>query len=255
MWRELPPELCRAILHHLSLVQLRLLKTLSRATANHCRAVLRSEAWQSVPANFHALEQELKTQLQSWKLPLTVSCFPRHFPKEAPCLATIHRLKMVRLDPFGYLDTTARAWEVRDSGEYRHYRTIITDMCIEVHGYGICGSETTLRQVLQQAIRDRGVCTGRYTHGWSTQVLRTQLWPFEVEADPDDPDGGVWQLASAGGGEVPLNDVLESLKFAVEVRKGIWAAVDPPPSLQADFDDWGRANPLHLCQLGSKLFV
>ena len=250
MWSWLPPELCRAILHHLSLVQLRLLKTLSRATANHCRSVLRSEIWQLVPGNNFALEEELKTQLFSYKLPLTVTCFWRHFPKHAPCLATIHRLKLIRLDHNGDHLTTP-PWTVNNDDDVQ---TVITDMCIEVHGYGICGSETALRQVLQQAIGNRGVPGASPPDGWSTEKLKTQLWPYKVEADPF-PYNGVWQVSSTGGEEVPLDDVLQEICIAVEVRKGHWEVSDPPPSLQGPYDGWGYANLLHLCQLGSKLFL
>lgn len=248
MWSWLPPELCRAILNHLSLAQLRLLKTLSRATASHCRAVLRSEAWQIVPDNKFALLEELKTRMQSYKLPLTVSCFWCHFPKNAPCLATIHHLKLVRLNASGVLVTDKASWEAWD------HATIITDMCIEVHGYGICGSETTLRQALQQAIRDRGVPFEAALG--DTKNLATRLWPWVVGADPsDDGDGDSHLVSISGFDEVPLDDVLEELCIVTEVRKGHWAMPDPPPSLQGSHDGWGFVNPLHLCQLGSPLFI
>lgn len=253
MWSWLPPELCRAILNHLSLVQLRLLKTLSRATASHCRAVLRSKAWQIVPDNKFALGEELKTRMQSYKLPLTVSCFWNHFPKNAPCLATIHHLKLVRLNGCGVLDTDKAAWEVKDRA-YADHTTIITDMCIEVRGYGICGSESTLRQALQQALRDRGV-PFEGTLG-TTKNLATRLWPYVMDADLNDDGDGDWGLVSIGGfGEMPLEDVLQELCIVTEVRKGHWAMPDPPPSMQGQFDCWGFANPLHLCQLGSQLFI
>lgn len=66
-WLEFPAELRHAILQRLSLSQLRLLKTVSRAMANNCRAVLRSEVWQKIPINLIALEAELKTQLHAYK--------------------------------------------------------------------------------------------------------------------------------------------------------------------------------------------
>tara|TARA_X000000368_G_scaffold107582_1_gene83597 strand:+ start:1766 stop:2530 length:765 start_codon:yes stop_codon:yes gene_type:complete len=254
MWSWLPPELCRAILNHLPLTQLRLLKTLSRATASHCRAVLRSEAWQVVPNNKFALEEELKTRMQSYKLPLTVSCFWHHFPKNAPCLATIHHLKLVRLNGCGVLVTDKAAWEVKDRA-YADHTTIITDMCIEVHGYGICGSEATLRQALQRAIFDRGDRQFMGTLG-TTKNLGRRLWPYVVEADPnDDGDGDLRVVSINGFDEVPLDDVLQEMCIVTEVRKGHWAMPDPPPSLQGPFDGWGFANPLHLCQLGSQLFI
>ena len=49
-------DLQLAVLHCLSLVQLRLLKAVSRTMANRCRAVLRSEAWQDVDENRMDLE-------------------------------------------------------------------------------------------------------------------------------------------------------------------------------------------------------
>jgi len=256
MWTALPSELRRAILHHLSLVQLRMLKTLSRAMANHCRAVLRSKAWQAVAANYYALEEEIKTQLVSYKLPLTVSCFCRYFPNDAPCLATIHKLKLARLDGDGNLVTKRSAWGDKDMAN-ENMSTIITDMCIEVHGYGICGSETTLRQVLQQAMRDRAIRFTDPPTGWSTRTdkMAKALFPFTVSQNPDpDAEDGLWSVTGLSNDQVPLNYILEEMCIAVEIRKGVWNTPDPPPSLQGGFDGWGFANPLNLCQLGSNLF-
>ena len=256
MWTALPSELRRAILHHLSLVQLRMLKALSRATANHCRAVLRSKAWQAVAVNYYALDEEIKTQLISYKLPLTVSCFSRYFPTDAPCLATIHKLKLVRLDGDGNLVTKRSAWDVNDTAN-SDMCTIITDMCIEVHGYGICGSETTLRQVLQQAVRDRAIRFTDPPTGWSTgtDAMATALFPFTVAQNPySDAGDGSWSVTKLSNEKVPLDYILEEMCIAVEIRKGVWNTPDPPPSLQGHFDGWGFANPLYLCQLGSNLF-
>ena len=46
---ELPPELWLIVLRHLSLMQLRLLKTVSHSMAKRCRRVLCSSEWRDGP--------------------------------------------------------------------------------------------------------------------------------------------------------------------------------------------------------------
>ena len=91
---ELPAELWVIVLRHLSLMQLRLLKTVSRSMANRCRRVLRSSEWQAWAVNDYTLEREVATQAtQSYALPMAVR-FLEDYLTAPPVFGTIHRLKL-----------------------------------------------------------------------------------------------------------------------------------------------------------------
>lgn len=271
-WHWLPPELRRLVLQFLSLPKLRLLKTVSRSMATDCRAVLRSKAWQIKGANYYAMEEELKTQLHSYRLPLMVSCFPKFFPDTAPCFAVIHRLRLNRLNSYGDAlnadDVTT--WDYRrDTSDIS---TIVSDMCIEVCGHGICGSITTLRQVLQEAMRERGVeevYLSRQGKDWETKQVVEGLWKYEV-TEYDGANAGNWSVGDrlcvpcpSGSGhlnapkEVPTEMVLENLEFVTQVRNDREWCLDNecPCSMENGHDYCGSMHPLYMCRLGSKLFV
>ena len=268
MWHWLPPELRRLVLQCLTLPQLRLVKAVSRAMASDCRAVLRSKAWQIKGANNYALQEELKTQLQSYRLPLTVSCFPTSFPIDAPCIATVHRLRLARLDEWGEpLNADDVATWGHECNDKKDVYTIINEMCIEVHGHGICGSLTMLRQVLQEAMRARGVdfrhplCYNKKL--WNAQKVTEGMWAYEVTEDGEE---GYWSVrnrvcmpSSCGKyfnapDEVPIDMLLENLVLVTEMRPGCWFTNEAPFSSENGFDG-EQLDLLYLCRLGSKLFV
>ena len=247
MFNSLPAELRNAILQCLSLSQLRLLKAVSRAMANGCRAVLRSEAWQDVPLNLIALEAELKTQLHAYKLPLTVSIFSAWFPTHAPCIATVHRLKLARVNCDEVAcNASPEAW-VRTADDDDTFISI-TDMCIEVHGVGICGSETSLRIALQEEMRRRGTPK---PPGFKIDMAEA-LWPFRVELHADG-----WSLVHENEwvNQVKLDRLLDRMEITTEVRKGVWQTHEPPHSDQNGFDHCGELSLLGLCRLGSKILL
>ena len=256
LWGTLPAELCQAILLHLSLPQLRLLKAVSRATANCCRAVLRSEAWQEIPLNQIALEAELKTQLHAYKLPLTVSVCGRLFPPDAPCIATVHRLKLGRVNHDEVAsDVGPEAWVKRYGAEARDNTfTSITDMCIEVHGVGICGSETSLRIALQEELRRRGKVKPGGGKIDGREDYAQAVWPYEIELHED---GGGWSMGHLGDytHDVELDELLGQMEIATEVRKGVWWRHEKPHSDQNGFDYCGELDLLALCRLGSKILL
>tara|TARA_B100000787_G_scaffold168409_1_gene157107 strand:+ start:2728 stop:3528 length:801 start_codon:yes stop_codon:yes gene_type:complete len=266
MWNALPVELCRAILFHLSLTQLRLVKTVSRAMATSCRAVLRSEVWQGVGANIFALEDELKTQLHAYRLPLTVSVFSVHFPEDAPCIATVHRLKLARydnhekacsVDPQAWVNTEKH---IIHEPALDDEHTVITDMCIEVHRVGICGSETTFRQALQEAMRKWGLDnTGLDNTVIANGRLRLadSLWPYNVEYSADlSMVSRMWDASENKYiHEVPLDHLLTRMDIATEVRKGKWLTHDGPHSSQNGFDYCNGLDLMALCRLGSTILL
>ena len=244
----IPAELRHAILQRLSLSQLRLLKAVSRAMANDCRAVLRSETWQEIPLNLIALEAELKTQLHAYKLPLTVSICSAFFPTDAPCIATVHRLKLGRVNHNEVAcDTSPGAWTWVPADDEDTF-TSITDMCIEVHGVGICGSETSLRIALQEEMRRRGTPK---PEGFKVDMAAA-LWPYSVELHSDG-----WSLVHGNewADQVKLDRLLDIMEVATEVRKGVWKAHEPPHSDQNGFDYCQELSLLGLCKLGSKILL
>ena len=254
MFSPLPAELRHAILLRLSLTQLRLLKAVSRGMASDCRAVLRSEAWQKIPLNIVMLETELKTQLHAYKLPLTVSVCGGLFPTDAPCIATVHRLQLTRIShDEAASDVSPAAWVKKYGRPTREDTfTSITDMCIEVHGVGICGSETSLRIALQEELRRRG----KYKPGDGKIDGRDDyagaLWPYDVVLDEDG-----WALAHGNsyGEQVTLDELLGRMEIATEVRKGVWWRHEQPHSGENGFDYCGELDLLALCRLGSKILL
>ena len=185
LWASLVPELRRECLFTLTLPQLRLVKAVSRSTANDCRAVLRSDRWQCVGANRYALREEIKTQpLHEYKLPLTVTLCPEEFAVRDWLIATIHRLTIHRVDDHGELcdpsEKGSWSWE-----KLHEFDCTPSDMLIEVHGHGIFGSEASLRQFLQQHMRAHGVDT---THDyanvlWSCTLTGSGFRDYGVEDD------------------------------------------------------------------------
>lgn len=201
--RGLPPELWQFVLGHLSLMQLRLLKTVSRSMANHCRRVLRSPEWQAWKANEHAMEMEVATQAaQNYTLPLTVALFANDLCADCDrCFATIHRLKLKLFtkndddDDDGPPDSSKPSnWSYDHLEENGDYDIRVVDMLIDVHGRGLCGSEYALRRVLADAFEQR-VSRGDGGHGPDERAQgMCDTWFEEAVDDDNNP---VW-----GGGRV-----------------------------------------------------
>ena len=161
---ELSDELWLLVLANLSLMQLRMLKTVSSKLANRCRRVLRSHEWQRWGHNIYAMEEEVSCKMtQSYSLPMTVRFFPEQlFDVDDACIGTIHRLKLKlvrnrRNDPSrAPVDSHLRGnWHDSNLGTHGKFSIHVVDMLIEVHGRGICGSEYALRSVLADAVREK----------------------------------------------------------------------------------------------------
>ena len=198
--RGLAPELWQLVLGHLSLMQLRLLKTASRGMATHCRRVLRSPEWQAWTANEHAMEVEVATQAaQNYTLPMTVALFSKDLCAECDrCFATIHRLKLKlfnRRNDYASPDSSKPSnwsWEhLEEGGDYGIH---VVDMLIDVHGRGLCGSEYALRRVLADAMEQR-VSRGDDGHGPDERAQ--EMCDTLIEEVVGDDNNPVW-----GGGRV-----------------------------------------------------
>ncbi len=193
---ELPAELWPLVLGHLSLMQLRLVKTVSRSMASRCRKVLRSTEWQSWTANEHELQCEVSTQAaRSYTLPLKVVFFEDDlFHDDDVCTGTIHRLKLKlvrRTDSMRSLDSLLGAnWSLYHLIDEGDFDVEVADMLIEVDGRGLCGSEYALRRVLADALKARTLCrdTTESTMHRDQDVCDTTIWQ-EVN-DDGTPDWG-----------------------------------------------------------------
>ena len=221
---RLPPELWRGVLQQLSLPPLLLVKAVCQAMAGHVRAVVRSAAWQTrTPLNEFALREAIKTQVHSYKLPLTVSIYPELLPEDAQCLATIHRMKLLVRHA-----TLSEMVHPVDPAQFEHdtFRDENTclvpcDLCIEIRGEGIVASETALRQVLQSVLRTRG------TYSAHKAAVADALWNYAEEPAL----GAAWPYRWRTNGEEVLTsfkDVLVSMKPATEIRAGKWIVNEAP---------------------------
>ena len=243
----LPPELWREVLLHLSMPRLQLLKAVCRAMAQHCRAMLRSEAWQThTPLNEFAMRESIKTQVHVYKLPLTVSIYPEFLPEDAQCIATIHHMKLMaknwmREELVHSVDATT--FEV-DAFYDRNNCLLVRDLCIEVHGEGIFTSETALRQVLQRVLRARG------KPSVLPDCLVDSLWNYTEDATKGTP----WSYRCGQDGEAePLKHILESINPVTQIRTGKWVINEAPWSM-LQFERW-NLDIRDMCRMGLGLFT
>lgn len=167
-WRNVPDELCVKVLVHLKLHTLRLLKTVDYRTANLCRRVIRRREWQRLGNNHYDLVEELSDSLDQLCFPLTVSILedrfknPKHpqnpYTRSAdtigrgpPLLAKIHKINLLCICE-GY----RAAPDFEDTKDTDKLHRIV-DLCVEVPGIGIVSSESGLRMLLENIVRERGV--------------------------------------------------------------------------------------------------
>ena len=244
----LPRELQLAVLHRLSLAQLRLLKFVSRTMANRCRAVLRSESWQDVDENRMDLEMELNTQRHSYRFPFCVSFFPQHFPEDKPCIATVHYLKLARCseESLEYLPKGHKHYhftEDSDCAEDVQLRDweVITDMCIELHGHGVVGSDDTLRKLLQTILRERG-CDD-VARDPTRQHDANTVWTFRLKQS----EVGDFHYEPTGRKKMPLRDLLHHAKMVTEVAKNKWMVHEHTWAGIHEYLDYCRMSLFSLC--------
>ena len=256
-WSSLPPELLAHVLAHLTLPRLRLLKAVSRATAQTCRSVLRSPEWCKGTNRFE-VEEELKTQSHSYKLPMTVSLFHDDFEDGHKCIATVHRLKLLRMnDNGGYQNTRggAREWEHVGRHNNDPTTTIVGEMCIEIHGEGVVGSEYALRNMLQEVMRQR--CCGDACARRTAAELNTSriVWSCSWSGR-ESCDKKIRPASDATRPEMSLHDLLEEICPATQIAQGVWAVHQMPCSMQGDGEyEHCVMNVIEMCRMGLDLFV
>jgi len=248
---ELPPELWPLVLVHLSLWQLRLVKTVSRSMANRCRKVLRSKEWQYWTANEHALECEVATQAtRSYALPLKVVFFEDDlFYGDDVCVGTIHRLKLKlvrRTDNAKAVDslvgTNWALYHLHDEGDFD---IEVVDMLIEVDGRGICGCEYALRRLLADAMQQRKHLrdTSQTTKDRDKDVCDTAI--FQEVNEDGAPDYG--EVHEDNGRQWRLWKLLEEINPVTYVRGSGGYMVHRATYQNAYGRDRRNVDLLHLC--------
>ena len=254
----LPRELLLVILRHFSLARLRLLKAVCREMANACRATLRDEDWQCTPINHVAITAELQTHRLSIKFPFTVSFFGEYFSRDEQCIGTVHELKLSCVNQNGYLLNYAAApgvawpWDPTDTERHeaeeqqledlgKMHQVIVTDMCIEVHGGGVCGSVDSLRRTLQEVVRARGLekrevrivrdsdwAPRLWNSDASAHMTGKQLATALCVTEPRHHHDGGWGLESTldsnkfPNAELSLQLLLRNAELVTNVGKNRW---------------------------------
>ena len=248
---ELPPELWSLVLGHLSLWQLRLVKTVSRSMANRCRKVLRSNEWQCWAANEHALECEVATQAtRSYALPLKVVFFEDDlFHEDDVCTGTIHRLKLKlvrRTDNVKAVDALVGAnWALYHLHDEGDFDIEVVDMLIEVDGRGICGCEYALRRLLADAMQQRTLLrdTSRITKERDRDVCDTTI--FQEVYEDGTPDYG--EVNEDIGRQWRLWKLLQEINPVTYVRDDNGYMVHRATHQNAYGRDRRNVDLLHLC--------
>jgi hypothetical protein len=179
-------------------------------------------------------------------LPLKVTIFHDRFKEGCKCIATVYRLKLLRMTDHGVM------LNPRDIHEWSGERqlddsidTIIGDMCIEIHGQGIVGSEYSLRRMIQQMMRVHG--SDNVDRGSFADKLNTIQ-----EADVD--EYGNYSVGGKDNDELPLNTLLSNICSASEITPGRWEVHEAPFSGQ-NGRDFCEMDVLTMCQMGLGLFV
>ena len=245
-WRDLPPELLAKVLTHFSLPRLRLLKTLSHATASVCRRVLLSEEW-SKGTNYYQMEEEIKTQYHSYKLPLVVSIFFDDFEYDDWLLATIYKLKLKKINSEGnFLDASDASHWTDDNMCNDINDTIVSDMCIEVHGQGIAGSVWTLRRMIQEHMRE---------HGCNDFVRNTKVNQICTAVEGNK----VVEYFSASSSYtnsklITVKEMLVNMSPVTKITTGEWKLHEAPYSGECGSDHC-LMNVFSMCSAGLDLFV
>lgn len=221
---ELPAELWLVVLRHMTLMQLRLLKTASHSMANRCRRVLRSKEWQEWETNDYALQREVATQAtQSYALPMAVRFLEGHLTAP-PLLGTIHHLKLklgrrkktdhAPVDSLVGSNWTLHCLNENDNG----YDIHVVGMFIEVHGHGLCGSEYALRRVLADvALKKHGFT--HTLHAEAQRFLATTL-VCNAQLTQDENEDGThpgWSDVEDDGPGMPLWELLQSISPVTDV--------------------------------------
>ena len=254
---ELPVDLWLIVLRHMSLMQLRLLKTVSHSMANRCRRVLRSKEWQAWSANDYALEREVATQAtQSYTLPMTVHILDNHLQRLL-LYGTIHRLKLklVRrkktdVRPFDSL--LASNWSLFHLGDSGDIDVQVIDMLIDVHGHGLCGSEYALRRLLADVVLE-----GKHTfeHHQAVEHLAQSLCDTHIRQEVEEDGTPSWGDVEENGTQMPLWQLLQQITPVTNIGGELGWSMHRITHQNQHGRDMAYLDVLHLCANCPGLFT
>lgn len=227
-WSHLHADLYVRILICLPLNALCGLKAVSRATANMCRCLIRSEEWQDTNQNEFDLQTALSGSPQKIQFPFRVSILEDYFGRPGPeyhcnvrnggrfLLATVHRLNVVSFDNDGERVPFHEASRM-SADDIRH---VIIDVCIEIDGYGILSSEQQLRSALQEIVLRRGARRFPMQKGKALAAQHGRISGLTLEHLPD----GDWDITGDNFGDNVMlaTYLLSEMNVVTEVARGKW---------------------------------
>ena len=241
----MPPELLASVLMHFSLPELKLLKAVSRATANACRRMLRSTEW-SQGVNEFDMAEDVSTQ-HNYKLPMVVSIYEGYFERGFQLLATVYKLKIKTIkESQDYIDSADRTQWESNRIDANSSDIVIVEMCIEIHGKGIFSSVWTLRRMIQEHMR-KHASQARWRGETADQMLT-----YVQKVDK----GGNFEydLTMDVEKQTRVSDILYNINPVTEISKGVWEVNRTPCP-----DHYGYKhnymNVIEMCQMGLGLFV
>jgi hypothetical protein len=242
---DLPPELLARVLMHFSLPELKLLKAVSRATANACRRMLRSTEW-SQNVNEFDMAEEVSTQC-NYKLPMVVSIYEGYFEHGFQLLATVYKLKIKTIkESQDYIDSADRTQWDCDHVDANSNDIVIVEMCIEIHGKGIFGSVWTLRRMIQEHMRKHA--SQAIWRGETADQMLTYNWKADKDGD------FYYDLTMDVDKQTRVSDILYNICPVTEISKGVWEVNKTPcPDHYGYKHDY--MNVIEMCQMGLDLFV
>jgi hypothetical protein len=246
---ELPAELWLVVLRHMSLMQLRLLKTVSHSMANRCRRVLRSKEWQAWSANDYALELEVATQAtQSYALPMTVRILDDHLQMR-PLHGTIHRLKLklvrrVTTDVRAIDSLVGTNWSFFRLSDEGDVDVQVVDMLIEVRGYGLCGSEYTLRRLLADVVLGGSHAVENHQ---AADHLARKLCDTRITQEVEEDGTPSWGDVEENGCQMPFWQLLQQIGPVTNVGGELEWAMHRVTHQNNHGRDVAYLDALHLC--------
>lgn len=239
MWGALSADIRPAVLIHLSLSALCLLKRLDKETANACRRVIRSPAWQYKAKNNFDLQFSVSSSTQHLSFPLTVSLVYNmlgpaqrggHGPSECSrgdknvLLATIYKMGVFCGSVYPSSVPKRCSFHEAFSEETADDPTVprLVDLSVEIHGHGVVSSELGLRRLIQDIVDERGHAKKRLVF---PRVVSNKIF----EGGETDEDGSIYEDANAT--EMDLKELLVNMTVLTEVSKDIFMGQD---NLQSD---------------------
>lgn len=180
------------------------------------------------------LQNALSGALQQIRFPFTVSILEDRFGRPGPeytcnvhdgdqfLLATVHRLNIMSFDNDGERVPFHEASRMSDH-DIRH---VLTDVCIEIDGYGILSSEQQLREALEKIILRRGARRFPMQRAAALAAAPSRISGLTLEHLPE----GDWIITGDDFGDNVMSAkyLLNEMNVVTKVAKGKWLHHNSP---------------------------